>query len=87
MNISKDHFLAILSMDSYNRDYGASLAANIDNTTDGLGIKKGQLLGPAEITFRLEDVSSSFEPTSETAGFMPTFHTDVRQSDNGPLSA
>ena len=37
MTISKDLFLAILSMDSYNRGYGAGLSDGGVNDPDGLG--------------------------------------------------
>ena len=53
MTISKDLFLAILSMDAYNRGYGAGLAdgVNVDpegNDLDGLGVF-GSEVGNARI--------------------------------------
>jgi hypothetical protein len=38
MTISKDLFLAILSMDAYNRGYGAGIADGDDSDLDGLGL-------------------------------------------------
>ena len=37
MSISKDLFLAILSMDAYNRGYGAGVGDGEANEPDGLG--------------------------------------------------
>jgi hypothetical protein len=37
MTISKDLFLAILSMDAYNRGYGAGISDGGENDPDGLG--------------------------------------------------
>ena len=53
MAISKELFLAILSMDAYNRGYGASMAdgTNVDtdgNDVDGLG-ESGSKVGAAEV--------------------------------------
>jgi len=38
MTISKDLFLAILSMDAYNRGYGSGINDGGNNDPDGLGI-------------------------------------------------
>lgn len=53
MSISKELFLAILSMDAYNRGYGAGLAdgVNLDgdgNGVDGLG-ESGKQVGGATV--------------------------------------
>jgi hypothetical protein len=65
MSISKDLFLAILSMDSYNRGY----AAGIGDTADGLGSSSdGSIsIGNAEIIFNLED--ANLTSASVAAGF------------------
>ena len=49
MTISKDLFLAILSMDSYNRGYGAGLSDGGLNDPDGLG-ETGHIGSAALIT-------------------------------------
>ena len=54
MNLSKDLWLALLSLDSYNRGYGAGLADgqgqkdDDGNDTDGLG-EAGSMLGGASV--------------------------------------
>lgn len=47
MTISKDLFLAILSMDAYNRGYGAGLSdgINVKNNVDQDGRKTGHKQG------------------------------------------
>lgn len=67
MPISKDLFLAILSMDAYNRGYGSGLGdgTNVDGQgadLDGLG-GLGSKIGTATIT--QEDVS----PEAQATGF------------------
>lgn len=68
MTISKDLFLAILSMDSYNRGYGAGLAENGQNDPDGLDVH-GSQIGNASISTTLSDVSEGFEAEAQAAGF------------------
>jgi len=67
MTISKDLFLAILSMDAYNRGYGAGLTdgENVDadgNDVDGLGIVNAQI-GRADV------ISQEGSPEAQAAGF------------------
>jgi cytosine/adenosine deaminase-related metal-dependent hydrolase len=72
MPISKDLFLAILSMDAYNRGYGAGLSdgEHIENGVDlGLGEALGAGLGTATISKRLSDVSDTFAAEAQAAGF------------------
>lgn len=40
MAISKDLFLAILAMDSYNQGYGAEISDDGANDPDGLGVSR-----------------------------------------------
>ncbi len=65
MTVSKDLFLAILSMDSYNRGYGAG----IGETTDGLGsASDGSVkIGAATVSYNLED--AGLADTAQAAGF------------------
>ncbi len=68
MTISKDLFLAILSMDSYNRGYGAGLADGGDNDPDGLG-ETGQI-GSATLVTRTDlDISSEEYQAWQDASF------------------
>ena len=69
MTISKDLFLAILSMDSYNRGYGAGLSdtEHVENGVDlGLGDAIGTRIGAATVSNR---VSSDPNGAAQTAGF------------------
>lgn len=61
MSVSNDLMHAILAMDAYNRGYGAGIA--------GLNEAVGTQIGNASITKRLQDVSATFEPNSQAAGF------------------
>jgi hypothetical protein len=64
MTTSKELFLAILSMDAYNRGYGAGIGyAGAD---DGLGDAIGTRIGNAEITYR---ASSDPNEDAVAAGF------------------
>ena len=65
MAISKDLFLALLSMDAYNRGYGAGVGGAID----GLGSSSdgSQSLGYATIAFNLND--AQIAPEAQAAGF------------------
>ncbi len=58
MTISKDLFLAILALDSYNRGYGAGIADTTGQDPDGLGDASGTKIGNASISAR-----SSSDPT------------------------
>ncbi len=60
MPISKDLFLAILSMDSYNRGYGAGI-----ELSDAADTK----IGAATIGKRIQDVSDTFGDEAQAAGF------------------
>lgn len=63
MTISdKDLFLAILSMDSYNRGYGAGINDSANNDQDGLGVSNA-VIGSATISF---DISTQ---AAQNAGF------------------
>lgn len=48
MSISKELYLAILAMDSYNRGYGAGIADGDTNDQDGLG-EAGSQIGDAAV--------------------------------------
>ncbi|MFD0915921.1 hypothetical protein ACFQ14_05835 [Pseudahrensia aquimaris] len=61
MTISKDLLLALLSMDSYNRGYGAGISG-LDDSSDG-SVK----IGDATISKNIEDASLSAE--AQAAGF------------------
>lgn len=54
MPISKNLLLAILSMDSYNRGYGAGISDGGENDSDGLG--KSGFIGSAIIVARSNDI-------------------------------
>ena len=54
MPISKDLFLAILSMDAYNRGYGAGLADAGADDPDGLG--ESGLIGKTRILARPDSI-------------------------------
>ena len=71
MTISSELFLAILSMDSYNRGYGAG----IGTTTDGLGSNSnGSVqIGTATLTYNLED--AGIEVEAQAAGFYAVAYT------------
>ena len=65
MSISRELFLAILSMDSYNRGYGSGLGAEPDglgSTSDG-----SSQVGAAAVSFNLEDAGIS--QAAQSAGF------------------
>lgn len=68
MQMSQELFLAILSMDSYNRGYNAGISDGqnvIDGTdTDGLG-RTGSLIGNAVVLQDAQDV----EVVAQAAGF------------------
>jgi len=59
MTISPELFMAILSMDSYNRGYDAGIS----------GLSESGGLGNATITTTLSDVSETFEADAAAAGF------------------
>ena len=61
MAISKDLFLSILAMDSYNRGYNAGIA--------GLNDSNGTNIGNTTISTSLSDVSQEFEAEAQSAGF------------------
>ncbi len=61
MPITKDLLLAILSMDSYNRGYGAGIS--------GLSDAVDTQVGTAKVSKRLQNVSDTFEPEAKAAGF------------------
>lgn len=73
MSISRELFLAILSMDAYNRGYGAGIADGGKEDADGLG-ESGQI-GAAVITKKLDDVSSSFLDEAQSSGFYALAYT------------
>lgn len=59
MTISPELFMAIFSMDSYNRGYDAGIS----------GLSENGGIGNATITTTLSDVSETFEADAEAAGF------------------
>lgn len=61
MTISKDLFLSILAMDSYNRGYAAGVG--------GLSNKKDTKIGSAAISTLLSDVAPGFEAKAQAANF------------------
>ncbi len=65
MTVSKDLMYAILSMDSYNRGYGAGI-----NLSDA----KGEKIGTAEISKRIQDIDG-FEDAAVNAGFYAAAYT------------
>ncbi|MEX3012041.1 hypothetical protein [Hoeflea sp. TYP-13] len=76
MTISKELFLAILSMDSYNRGYNAGLGdgQNVVNGSDidGLGDAIGTAIGTAEISAKSPSDADSDE---YEAGFYAVAYT------------
>ena len=70
MTISKDLFLAILSMDSYNRGYEAGIADGGNGDPDGLGETKDvSKIGNATVSLAPKDVSQEFADSAQAAGF------------------
>ena len=68
MAISPNLFLAILSMDSYNRGYNAGVSDGGENDTDGLGETKDvSRIGNSKISYTLADADLLDE--SKSAGF------------------
>ena len=84
MTMSKELFLAILSMDSYNRGYNAGLGdgQNVINgiDSDGLGDAIGTTVGKAEISFKS---SSDIDSDEYAAGFYAVAYT-ISGSENIP---
>ncbi|RWC64200.1 calcium-binding protein [Mesorhizobium sp.] len=68
MSISKELFLSILSMDAYNRGYGAGLADESNNDLDGLG-EVGQLGNATLLTRASFGVDDQTYQSWQTAGF------------------
>ncbi|MEM7778441.1 MAG: hypothetical protein AAF732_22915 [Pseudomonadota bacterium] len=85
MSTSKDLFLAILSMDAYNRGYGAGISDAGDNDPDGLG-EAGSQIGGATV------LDVDLPAGSPAAGFyavayeQPTYGTIIsyRGTDDDP---
>lgn len=69
MSISKELFLAILSMDAYNRGYGAGIADGGEDDVDGLG-RVGSHIGTATV------VSDNNSTDAQTAGFYAVAYDD-----------
>ena len=83
MTISKELFLAILSMDSYNRGYGAGISngEHIENGVDlGLGDTIGSKVGSATVSSR---VSSDANGAAQTAGFYAIAYTLTEDAKSG----
>lgn len=94
MTISKELYLALLSMDAYNRGYGAGITDGGDNDPDGLG-ESGQI-GSASIVNPLSvGRGQAAYDAWQTAGFYavayddPTHGTIIsyRGTDNPSLYA
>ncbi|MEO1638742.1 MAG: hypothetical protein AAFU41_05785 [Pseudomonadota bacterium] len=71
MTISKELFLAILSMDAYNRGPEAGIADAGDNDPDGLGDStSGNVrVGTATVSHNLGSVSEAFQEDALATGF------------------
>ncbi|MGX0905410.1 hypothetical protein ACSSV8_004010 [Roseovarius sp. MBR-79] len=70
MTISKDLFLSILAMDSYNRGYGAGVADEREGDTNGLGDSTGIRVGSATVRSRADSgVSPEDYQAWQDAGF------------------
>ena len=69
MSISKDLFLAILSLDSYNRGYGAGLSDGGEGDVDGLGDTAGIKIGNATV------YRSKGDTEAKDAGFYAVAYT------------
>lgn len=68
MSLSSDLMFAILSLDSYNRGYGAGIADGGPNDTDGLG-ESGEI-GNATLKTRAElNISDAEYARWQAAGF------------------
>ncbi len=61
MNISPELFMAVLSMDAYNRGYESGIGG-----PDGLGSAIGTMIGNASISYASDSIENSEE---RTAGF------------------
>jgi hypothetical protein len=61
MSISKELFLALLSMDAYNRGYAPGIKGLTDDS--------GTLLGTASISKRLKNMPEDFQAAAQAAGF------------------
>ncbi len=70
MSISKELFLAILSMDAYNRGYGAGIADGGKEDIDGLG-RIGSHIATATVT------SDNNSTTAQAAGFYAVAYNDA----------
>lgn len=67
MAISRELFLALLSMDAYNRGYAPGIT--------GLSDVVGTSIGSAVVSKRLQNVSDSFETQAKDAGFYALSYT------------
>ena len=68
MTISKELFLSILAMDSYNRGYNAGIADEGQGDADGLG-RVGSQIGNATVT------ADNNTTTAQSAGFYAVAYT------------
>ena len=84
MTISKDLFLAILSMDAYNRGYGAGISNDGEDDFDGLGHLQGQQIGLARIGKNAQDDLD--EGAAQAAGFYALAY-DITGNGYGDLAA
>jgi hypothetical protein len=75
MTISPDLFLAILSMDAYNRGYAAGIKDGDNNDTDGLGDAAGTRIGNATVNHASNSNDNSPEFAAGFYALAYTLHT------------
>ena len=86
MTISKDLFLAILSMDAYNRGYDAGISDGDENDTDGLGDAIGTQIGNASVVARSDSDSNSDEVAAGFYAIAYEMTADVGEGDDKLLA-
>jgi hypothetical protein len=87
MTISPDLFLAILSMDAYNRGFAAGIKDGNNNDPDGLGDATGTQIGNATIRQASNSNDNSKRRVGGSARFPRGFtHHQSRQPLTNPES-